>query len=137
MFCLTHFVYSQFILDTLFSYNIRSNFNFTWVCMCRSDEQMCTVEITTYDTFHNFICHVSLKTARKSLDQMKVFLPNQRYSINTVKILYCVMVPNQYSSGMIVKILCSYASSNASYKVHLYSNKNPVSYCVSKAHNTK
>lgn len=33
------------------------------------------------------------------------------------------MVPNQYYSGMIVKILCTCASSNASYEVHLYSNK--------------
>jgi hypothetical protein len=47
------------------------------------------------------------------------------------------MVPNQYYSGMIVKILCSCASSNASYEVHLYSNKNRVIYCVSKTHNTK
>jgi len=48
------------------------------------------------------------------------------YSINTVKVLYCVMVPNQYYSGMIVKILCSCASSNASYELHLYNNKNCV-----------
>jgi len=74
---------------------------------------------------------------KEKLGLVEILVPNQRYGIKTVKILYFVMVPNQYYSGMIVKILSSYASSNASYKVHLYSNKNRVSYCVSKAHNTK
>jgi len=48
MFRLTQFcLYTIYIRHLFFSYNLRSSFDFTWVCMWRSDEQMCPVEITT------------------------------------------------------------------------------------------